>query len=102
MNKKHKKIGLFGLILGSLIKILFFTKKKPKPQRIVAVFNSDGSIVLYNYKDAPEYIHQTSDQEYVEVDVTDKQPNFTHPNDRYIHPNDRNEDDVIRSPDGSA
>lgn len=89
MNKKHKKIGLFGLILGSLIKILFFTKKKPKPQRDI-------------YKDAPEYIHQTSDQEYVEVDATDKTPNFTHPNDRYIHPNDRNEDDVIRSPDGSA
>ena len=89
MNKKHKKIGLFGLILGSLIKILFFTKKKPKPQRDI-------------YKDAPEYIHQTSDQEYVEVDAPDKTPPFTHPNDRYIHPNDRNEDDVIRSPDGSA
>tara|TARA_R110002012_G_scaffold265840_2_gene449258 strand:+ start:426 stop:689 length:264 start_codon:yes stop_codon:yes gene_type:complete len=87
MNKKHKKIGLFGLILGSIIKLLFFTKKKPKTQKNI-------------YK--TEYNRQTSNQEYVEVDATDKQPDFNHPNKRYIHPNNRNDDDVIRSPDGSA
>jgi len=79
MNNKHKKIGLFALIFGSLIKLLFFTKKSPTL-----------------HQNAPQYNPQASDQEYVEVDLeTDKQPNF-------IHPNYRNDDDVIRSPDGSA
>lgn len=83
MNKKHKKIGLFGLILGSIIKLLFFTKKKPKPERAIFEVYTD------------EYNRQTADHAYVEIDATDKQPNF-------IHPNYRDEDTVIRSPDGSA
>ena len=64
---------LFGLsvFFGSLAKLLFFTKKPPK-------------------------LRQPSDKDYVDVDVTEKQPNFTHPN------SSSNDDNVIRSPDGSA
>ena len=72
---------LFGLsvFFGSLAKLLFFTKKPPKL-----------------HKNVPDYTRQPSDKDYVDVDVTEKQPNFTHPN------SSSNDDNVIRSPDGSA
>ena len=87
MNKKHKKIGLFGLILGSLIKLLFFTKKTPTL-----------------HQNVPQYNPQASDQEYVEVNVTNKQPDFTHPTAKMKHPvyDNNQQNDFLRSPDGSA
>lgn len=90
MNKKHKKIGLFAFIFGSLIKLLFFTKKPPTL-----------------HQNVPQYNPQASDQEYVGVDLSiDKPPDFTPPiyRGKIIFPdnNFRDEDTVIRSPDGSA
>ncbi len=81
--------NLFGLsvFFGSLVKLLFFTKKTPKL-----------------HQNTQEYTPQKSDKEYVEVEVTDSEPDFAHPTSKMRHPHEDsiNDDNEIRSPDGSA
>ena len=72
LNKKNKKLGLLAIIIGSVIKLLFFSPKQTKL-----------------HQNIPQYNPEPSDKDYVEIDIT--QNDVTSENNQ-----------IIRSPDGSA
>jgi len=83
---KFKKLFGFSILFASLVKLLFYTK------------------TLKLHKNAPKYTPQKSDREYVEINNTNKDPDFRHPTTKMNPPHGRfeNDDNVVRSPDGSA
>jgi hypothetical protein len=85
-----KKVGGLFLLIGTILS-LFFRERPPKL-----------------YCGIPEYYPISSDDEYVEVDVTDQEPDFTHPTSKMKHPSfgghygNEYDDNDVRFTDGSA
>jgi|TARA_R100000093_G_C1924925_1_gene66834 hypothetical protein len=77
------KIGLgLSVFLGSLLKLLFFTKKPPKL-----------------HQNTKKYTRKKSDKDYVEVDRKGAHPFYDY---QKSYGRNSPDDNVIRSPDGSA